>query len=308
MANEFANNVREISGLCDTVSGLNAKLSCAIRETNKALAKINAIEGESAAQNRDICQRLQSAIAKAQSFNAMVERLSTINDQELIATINEELQCQPPNQQPLRDYIRNLEEITRKVQQFYSEFSSACTTAIEQANDAIEIYEKKVTAARNKKRTTLVGGGAATTVAFGVGVGTGIALSVVAGVFTFGAGTIIGLSVTAAGVAAAGIGAGALVATGTVYVASDFAKSETAFRELKDNVASMEKIGTELQQAVQSLHRRLEVIEADIGLVKSSMDTRGSPKYPMSRLNENLGKLDRKPNLDQEPQAIERED
>lgn len=70
---------------------------------------------------------------------------------------------------------------------------------------------------------------------------------------------------------------GVINATATAYISSDFAKTKTAFHELKDIVASIEKTGTELQQAVQSLHHRLKVIEADIGLLKSSMDTRGSP-------------------------------
>ena len=105
-ANELDINVREMFELCDTVSDLNVKLSSIITEINTALTQINAIEGKSAAQNRDICQKLQYATAQAQSYSVMVGNLSTIANQERIATINEVLQRQPPNQQPLREYIR----------------------------------------------------------------------------------------------------------------------------------------------------------------------------------------------------------
>ena len=299
MANELAINVREMFGLCDTVSDLNAKLSSIITEINTALTQINAIEGESAAQNRVICQKLQYTTAKAQSYNVMVGNLSTIANQERIATINEMLQSQPPNQEPLRDYIRELEQRISQVQHRYTEFSAACTTAIDLTNDAVETNEAKAIGARTKKRAARVVGGTATSAIIAVGVGTGITLSVIAGVFTFGVGTIVGLSVTAAGTAAAGIGFGGVSAAVTAHIASDYEETETAFRRLKEIVASLQAIRTEMQQAVQSLHRKVEVIEADIGIVKNSMDNQGSPNYPMSHLNENLGRLDSQPNLDQ---------
>ena len=77
MANELANDVREVFGLCDTLSDLNAKLSSIIKEINTAFTQINAIEGENAAQIRAICQRLQYATAQAQSYMyvAMVGKL-----------------------------------------------------------------------------------------------------------------------------------------------------------------------------------------------------------------------------------------
>ena len=308
MANELAINVREMFGLCDTVSDLNAKLSSIITEINTALTQINAIEGKSAAQNRDICQKLQYATAQAQSYSVMVGNLSTIANQERIATINEMLQSQPPNQQPLRDYIKELELTIGEVQKRYTDFSAACNTGIELTNDAVETNEAKAIAARTKKRAARVVGGTATTAIIAVGVGTGITLSVIAGVFTFGVGTIVGLSVTAAGAAAAGVGFGGVSAAVTAHIASDYEETETAFRRLKEIVASMENIRTEMQQAVRCLHRKVEVIDADINLVKNSMENQGSPNYPLSRLNENLGQLDRQPNFDQEPQATERED
>ena len=96
MANELAINVREMFRQCDTVSDLNAKLSGMITKINTA----------SAAQNRPIYQKLQYTTAQAQSYNVLVGNLSTIASQKRRATIN---QFQPPNLQPLRDYIRELE-------------------------------------------------------------------------------------------------------------------------------------------------------------------------------------------------------
>ena len=204
----------------------------------------------------------------------MVGNLSTIANQERIATINEMLQSQPPNQQPLRDYIRELERTIGQVQHRHSEFSSACTTVIDLTNEAIETNEAKAIAAKTKKRAARVVGGTATTAIVAIAVGTGV----IAGVFTFGIGTIVGLSVTAPGAAAAGVGVGGASAAVTAHIASDYAETETAFRKLKEIVASLQKIRTEMQQAVQSLHRKVEIIEANIDLVKNSMDNQGSPK------------------------------
>ena len=123
-------------------------------------------------------------------------------------------------------------------------------------------------------------GGTVATAMVAVGVGTGITLSVIAGVFTFGAGTIVGLSVTAAGAAAAGVGSAGASAAVTAHIASDYAETETAFRKLKEIVASLQKNRTELQQAVQGLHCKVEITEANIDLVRNSMDNQGSPNYP----------------------------
>ena len=293
---------------CDTVSDLDAILASIMAELNTALVEIDAIEGESAAQNRAICQKLQYAAAQAQRYSAMVRELHTIANQERIATINQQLQCQPPNQQPLKDFIRELKQTIGRVKPCYSEFSSACKTAMELTNEAIEIHENRATAARTKKRAARVVGGTATTAIVAAGVGTGVILSVVAGAFTFGVGTIIGLSATAVGAAAAGVVVGGVSAVTTAHIASDYAETETAFRLQKGGVASLQKIRTKMEQVVQSLNSKVEVIENDINLIKNIMANQGSVKHLLSRLNKNLAQLDRQPNLDQEPQATERED
>ena len=132
---------------CDTVSDLDAILAEIMTELNIALVEIDAIEGESAAQNRAICQKLQSAAAQAQRYSAMVRALHTIANQERIATINQQLECQPPNQQPLKYYISELKRTIGRVKPCYSEFSSTCNTATELTNEAIEKIENKAIAA-----------------------------------------------------------------------------------------------------------------------------------------------------------------
>ena len=268
MANELAINVREMFGQCDRVSDLNAKLSSIITKINTA----------SAAQSRPIYQKLQYTTAKAQSYNVLVGNLSTIASQEWKTTIN---QFQPPNLQPLSDYIGELERTIRKVQHSNSELSATCTTAIELINEAT----------RANRRAARVVGGKAATALVAAGVGTGILFDI-ASVFPFEVGTVNGLRATAAGTAAAGIGFGHASAAVTAHIASDFEETKTAFHKLKELV-------TEMQQAVQCLHRKVKVI---LNLVKNSMENQGSPKYPLNRSNENLGKLDHPPNLDQESQ------
>ena len=80
---------------CVVVSDLDAILA-SMTELNAAWEEINAIEGESAgaAQNQAICQKLQYAAAQAQRYSTMVRELHAIANQEQIATINQQLQCQ----------------------------------------------------------------------------------------------------------------------------------------------------------------------------------------------------------------------
>ena len=88
---------------------------------------------------------------------------------------------------------------------------------------------EKAREARNAKRLTK-GIGSATTGAVVAGsAAVGISTSIVAGAFTFGVGTVIGLVATAAVSGVVGIGGVAIGSVATHTVASSFKKAEDAY-------------------------------------------------------------------------------
>ena len=165
--------------------------------------------------------------------------------------------------EPLRQYLGLLQRSMTQVRQHYDNFEEACKKAKGNCEAAAKDCEHKSREARSKKRATRVIGGMASATAIAGGVGTGVALSgaalsIAAGVFTFGVGTVVGLGITAVASAAAGpiVGAGAAVATH--FIASDFKATEEKFAELARVFKSMCSIGSRTLMHVSILSSRLE--------------------------------------------------
>ena len=92
------------------------------------------------------------------------------------------------------------------------------------------------------------------TTAILAGVGGGVTVSIIAGVFTFGIGTIIGLSLTAAGAAAAGLVTGVGTAVATGFIAKGFADTEKGFEELQSVFEHLVRAASSIKDAVDSVH------------------------------------------------------
>lgn len=91
-----------------------------------------------------------------------------------------------------------------KAKELYSTFKSDCKDASKCAGKAaLKCKREGDRLNSNKKVSTAVGGGLAV-----AGVGIGVVLSKVAGIFSFGIGTVVGLATTAAVTTTAGIAAG----------------------------------------------------------------------------------------------------
>ena len=132
---------------------------------------------------------------------------------------------------------------------------------------------------------TLAGGTAAGVVAGG------IAISAVAGAFTFGIGTIVGLGVTAAmtggviGVGGLATGVGAAVATH--HIASKYAKSAAAFKRICEDFDTLLHFAFSLKEEVAQVHTVLENVAAQVNSILYSVDRTNMPllRDSVMRLN-----------------------
>ena len=180
-----------------------------------------------------------------------------------------------PQLQPLRDLINHLGKLFVQAETAYSELVGACNAAARSCREAAEDCAHMERESRKKKRATRgVGGtvaGAAlaggTAAAVGGTVATGVAISALAGVFTFGIGTIVGLGITAAAstaVGAAGVAAGVGTAVATHCIASDYAKSEAAFRKIGGEFDALLQYAYDLNEGVAQVHTALENTETQV--------------------------------------------
>ena len=245
LCTEAKTSVQEISGKCDTVLDLaNTKHAPIVDETTAAMKRIDQIEGQQAARNREGCYR--HAVEEAREYNKEFSNLaSRAKNPTTTTTIEQELQRKPPNFQPLAEYFSSLEQSFETVKQCYSKFKKSCDDAIAAADKAA--MDNKEKAATSSQREAAVAAGA----------GLGVAVSLVAGAFTFGIGTVIGLGATAA-TGAVGFAGGAVV--GAVLSANDYERLAEAFDQLKALYISLQETTSTMQDELSHFRFFLETI------------------------------------------------
>ncbi len=148
-------------------------------------------------------------------------------------------------------YITNADHKFKKFKKAFETVKTSCTQA------ALECNHKAIEATSKKTATKAIGG-VASGVAIVGGVGTGVVLSVVAGIFTFGIGAVVGLSLTAAGTIVAGTTVGAAGAIGTHLLSSNFEDDEKKLSSLADTYDQLLRNISDKHNNCLKLRMRLE--------------------------------------------------
>ena len=137
-----------------------------------------------------------------------------------------------PNLEPLKSTLIQTKNAISKARELSSQFKEKCNRVEEQCTKAAGVCSTKAREAKLKKHATRAIGGTAAGAAVVAGTATGIGLSIVAGVFTFGIGTVVGLGFTAAGAGVAGIGLGATSVVTSCYISSRFEDAQKNFQQI----------------------------------------------------------------------------
>lgn len=160
----------------------------------------------------------------------------------------------------LEELLRLLSHYIDRTVESFKNFKQASADA---EKSCIELAKrcKKLARDEGKNKTiTKVAGGTGSAVLIGGGitaavVTAGVALSVVAGVFTFGIGTALGLGLTAAGVgggvAATGIGVGTAIATHEI--AEYFGEKEMLFTDYADKFDNLYRSAVDVNNCCQEI-------------------------------------------------------
>ena len=168
------------------------------------------------------------------------------------------------NFQPLCEHVKELETCLSQAEKHYAEFQKECEEAKTNCLEVAEDCKHKEVDARSKKIATKAVGGTAAGVTMAAGIGTGVTLSVIAGAFTFGIGTIVGLVITGASAAVAGTAIGAGTATATHFLARSFEQIQATFAKLADHFESLRKITSGMQRSIRILKSDLQRLEDSI--------------------------------------------
>ena len=149
----------------------------------------------------------------------------------------------------LQNFICKMDECLKNATVTYTTFTDKCNEASKKCTEIAESCATFKATARNKKNKTRVVGGVSTAVMLSGG----IASSVVAGVFTFGIGAIVGLSLTAFGLGASGVGTAVI----TAITAYNFGKAEDSFKSMALTFRELAQYGIDLRSHFEDMHTRL---------------------------------------------------
>ena len=215
-----------------------ARASCESEEIRKLAQKFSQVS----AAKTDIDNACNSAKAYA---SHLYEFFYIGREDETREKIENELQ--KGNANPMNDFYDKICKHLMMSQEKYSTFKLDCAAASKSSGTAAckcKVEGNKLNA--DKKIGGTIGGiGAA------AGIGAGITFSIIAGVFTFGTGTLVGLVTTAAVTTTAGIATG----VGTIIYAVDCTKGEKKLNEISKILESLSDKADSLKMEVSKVHQ-----------------------------------------------------
>ena len=167
----------------------------------------------------------------------------------------------------LESYLRKLQLHYRQCEECFKDFQSKYQEAEEFCTESLQMSSDKECEAKHRKRLAQgVGGGVAIGGLAGGVVGGGVVISIVAGLFTCGIGTAVGVittSVIAGGAVIAGAGMAGVAGVTSHTLAKQFAKSQKTFKEIGKGLDALHEAMTDKEARLSQVNALLKPVKQD---------------------------------------------
>ena len=230
----------------------------------KRINKLDIDESELKQKRRECVVKLETTRTSAGTFIESVQNFFTYADldPDQEATIKEYYRT--GNYEGIKSHINKVRVLLEQTHECYEEFLKKFEAAKHHVMALLEIPIPRKIAARNKKIAARVIGSSAAVAGAGAvgaaGVGAvGVGASLVAGAFTFGIGTVVGLAITGAAVGTIGVVTAGTAGVTTFRVSSNFEKLEKTFRDLS---SEFEKVTKDISDLGSSMDKVLKKLKA----------------------------------------------
>ena len=207
---------------------------------------------------RNIRRSIRAAVRDALRFMDKIDDFATLvlqrND---VARVQREIRNQ--NYALIEELRWQISQCLNQATEIHRAFQANCDAANNLCTTLVELCSSSAHRARNQRRRIQIGGGigsgAALASSIGVGVG-GMIASIIAGVFTGGAGAVVGLPLTAAATLALG-GTGIAGAVATAMSAEEYERIASRFSQLSNSLISMRNIADNLITCIYDVNTAL---------------------------------------------------
>ena len=243
-----------LPSICEHLVAFSEDVKTVIEETNRLVAEVK--------EHEDVSKMkvVRHAITEIKWF--------IVKAYEYIAKINDVpyyFHCEYDDDAQWSTYTKCIKRIEKGKEKLteslkiYETLQSYCKNAERACNSAAGKLTDEAESARKKKMAARGVGAVA------MGAGVAVALSIVAGVFTFGIGTVVELASTAVLATAVGVGsgvAGAVVGEYYNKCSDNFKRMSNNFTHLSRHAVALSELAQEMISESKNLHVRLEHEEA----------------------------------------------
>ena len=244
----FNRLVKSGNELVLTIKGLVENMTSTVDNAISIYAFLKKEETRNIEECTAAVKQVCEAVEYACNVVRYVDDLTHYGGGQAMQEAEDGLKKKRSNFKPLDDILGLLERTLEKVSKSYETFKSVSEMAgATCAAAAMKCNEKARDEARRRTTVQAVGGTVAG-MAMVAGIGTGVTLSAIAGVFTFGIGTVVGLSLTAAGAGVTGLAVGTGTAVATHYIASSYGDTEKLFSMISESFGNLQKYSIAFHQ------------------------------------------------------------
>ena len=230
-----------------------------VAHIHSAMEKINSLESDKSKLRDDLydCKKkLSETQDKASLFKDRVHTLFSLVDMDETSIKNIKESLLRNDKTLLASHLETLTRYLMQCFEFYEDFQKVHQQTEKLCRKTTQECDSKKRKAKTRKNTARAAGLGGAAVGVGGVVGGGIALSVVAGFFTFGVGTVIGLaatSVAAAGTITAGVGTVGVAGVSSHLVARNFDQMQQTFEGICKDLEMVNDNVTDIGMKVSHL-------------------------------------------------------
>ena len=245
-------------------------LTKAVDETVHKLDKLKENGTKLSSDGHKTCQALKVVVNNSYNYTQAIDQFTwhaRRGERQKLA-FQEASKEGNPNFRPMHDYIQHIKRFLGRAGKKYEIFRESCKGVVERLEVVSEETQKSADEAGSKKTASQVTGGvlAGGAMAAGVGTGaavagTGIGLSLAAGIPTLGIGTIIGLTITAVAAPVVGLSTGTAAAVGTHFVAKHYNDKKKACEDLVRLILSLERQASKLDHVLNKIKISMDTFD-----------------------------------------------
>ena len=216
---------------------------------------------ETTSEARAICHELRQIMVHSNAYMAKVDNFAWhAKRQDRQHKVLEALRQEPPQREPLKEYLLQLARSLSRAEETYKSFEDSFNGIIKRLEKVLEDCTKNLSEVEKKQLATKITGGILASGAMVGSASVSLGLAAVAAIPTLGIGSMVILGLTGVGVATTGVGIAGITAGATHMVVRQHQKLANAIQVLIEQVKLIISVAKSIQSTIADVRLELDSI------------------------------------------------